>query len=264
MPMPNRIIKESICSNEQINSLTPFEETFFYRLIVNADDYGRMDGRPSILRARLFPLKTIREDQIENALHSLATVELVYRYAVHGKPFVSLSGWERNQSIRAKKSKYPAPEDADECNTSHTAESTCKQMISNEIKCSRSPIQSESNPIREAERAREAATRPGFDTVEAYAAGNLDQLSPKNMDELVSFLDDLPEDVVRFAIDEACANGARKYAYVRSILNRYLAQGLKTLGDVKAWEERRDREKQSMRAEAQPSPVPARKVKIFP
>ena len=102
--MPNRFIKESICTNEQIDARTPFDETFFYRLIVNADDYGRMDGRPSILRARLYPLKTIRDDQIEKALANLATVELVRRYTVHGKPFVSLSGWERNQSIRAKKS----------------------------------------------------------------------------------------------------------------------------------------------------------------
>ena len=224
--MPNRIIKESICSNEQIDQLTPFEEIFFYRLIVNADDFGRMDGRPSILRARLFPLKTIREDQVESALHSLATVELVRRYTVHGKPFVSLSGWERNQSIRAKKSKYPSPADADECNASQEEKSTCMQMISNEIKCPRNPIQSESNPIREAERAQEAAARPAFDTIEAYAASNLDHLSPKNMDELTSFLDDLPEDLVRHAIDEACANGARKYAYVRSIFEPLSGSGL--------------------------------------
>ena len=258
--MPNRIIKESICTNEQIDALTPFEETVFYRLIVNADDYGRMDGRPSILRARLFPLKSIREDQIENALCSLATVELVYRYNVHGKPFVSLSGWERNQSIRAKKSKYPAPEDADECRNSQGIENTCMQMHADENKCPRNPIQSNPNPIREAERARKAAARPAFDTVEAYASSNLDHLSPTNMDELVSFLDDLPEDVVRHAIDEACANGARKFAYVRSILNRYQAQNLRSVGKITAVEERRSRAQQSAQ---QPSPPSARKVKIF-
>ena len=36
--MPNRVIKESICTSEQIDALTPFEEITFYRLIVNADD----------------------------------------------------------------------------------------------------------------------------------------------------------------------------------------------------------------------------------
>lgn len=50
--MPNRIIKEGICANEQIDRLTAFEETFFYRLIVNVDDYGLMDGRVSDHRER--------------------------------------------------------------------------------------------------------------------------------------------------------------------------------------------------------------------
>ena len=32
--MPNRIIKESICRSEEIDSLSWFEEVLFYRLIV--------------------------------------------------------------------------------------------------------------------------------------------------------------------------------------------------------------------------------------
>ena len=55
--MPNRIIKESICTSDSIDSLSWFEEVLFYRLIVNCDDYGRFDGRPSIIKSRLFPLK---------------------------------------------------------------------------------------------------------------------------------------------------------------------------------------------------------------
>ena len=33
--MPNRIIKESICTSDNIEALTDFQETFFYRLIKN-------------------------------------------------------------------------------------------------------------------------------------------------------------------------------------------------------------------------------------
>ncbi len=234
--MPNRIIKESICSNEQIDQLSPFEEIFFYRLIVNADDFGRMDGRPSILRARLFPLKAIRDDQIEKALHTLTSVELVHRYYVHGKPFVRLLGWERNQQIRAKKSRYPSPEDADGSDPIPADAGACYHMISNDIKCSRNPIQSESesNPNPEAEtRPREAAAAPEL-SLEAYAAANLTVLSPRNMEELVSFREPLSEELIRHAIDEACANGKRTWAYVRSILARYVRSGYRTVGDAEA------------------------------
>ena len=55
--MPNRILKESICVSDDIDGLSWFEEVVFYRLLVNCDDYGRFDGRPAVLKNRLFPLK---------------------------------------------------------------------------------------------------------------------------------------------------------------------------------------------------------------
>lgn len=169
--MPNRIIKESICTNEQIDALTPFEETFFYRLIVNADDYGRMDGRVAVLRSRLYPLKTIRDDQIEKALHSLATVELVHRYNVHGKPFVSLSGWERNQSIRAKKSKFPAPEEADECSHSQSSEINCMQMNA-DVPVIQSESESNPNPNARENARTTRFTPPTFAELDEFVREN--------------------------------------------------------------------------------------------
>jgi len=132
--MPNRIIKESICSSADVDKLTPFEETVFYRLIVNCDDYGRIDARPEFLKSKLFVTKQgITNKNIEDATAKLASVGLVQVYIVAGKPFLSFPTWELHQTIRAKKSKYPAPENI------------CKQMISDASKCSRNPIQSESN-----------------------------------------------------------------------------------------------------------------------
>lgn len=137
--MPNRIIKESICTSEEIDRLSAFHEIFFYRLIVNCDDYGRMDARPKILASKLFPLKDIRAGQIEDALRALTSAELVILYTVDGKPFLQMKTWNRHQTIRAKNPKYPAPESgviADE--------SICKQTQADASKCSRNPIQKES------------------------------------------------------------------------------------------------------------------------
>ena len=117
--MPNRIIKESICTSDSIDLLTPFEETVFYRLIVNCDDYGRMDARPKILAAKLFPLKDIRAKQMEDALRKLTSAELVRLYYVDSKPFLQMNTWDRHQQIRAKKSKYPGPEEADNLKLSY-------------------------------------------------------------------------------------------------------------------------------------------------
>ena len=251
--MPNRILKESICTNEQIDKLSPFDEIVFYRLIVNADDYGIFDGRPSILRSRLFPLKDIRNSQIENAIHNLASVELVSTYEVDGKPFVRLLGWERNQQMRARKSKYPGP-DGKHLNP----DTVCNHLKSDDIKCSRNPIQSESNPnptsnpkahardggdsVIDAPESQEnpfgfgdaTGERPDFGTIEAYASSYLRNLSPGQMQELVSFKDDFPDEVLFMAIDQACGCNAPSWNYVRKVLNNWLDKGIKTAADAKA------------------------------
>lgn len=139
--MPNRIIKESICTSDSIDKLTAFQETLFYRLIVRCDDYGRFDGRPKIISSSCFPLRDIRTQQIEEALRALTSAELVTLYQVDGKPFLQMKTWDRHQQIRAKRSKYPAPD-----GQQNTSDSICNQMISSDSKCPRNPIQSNPNP----------------------------------------------------------------------------------------------------------------------
>lgn len=87
------------------------------------------------------------------------------------------------------------------------------------------------------------AAAPDFNTIEVYASSNLDYLSPTNMQDLIAFRETLTDDLIRYAIDAACANGVRKWAYVRSILARYQAAGFKTIGEVKADEEKRSQQK---------------------
>ena len=132
--MPNRLLKESICESEEIDRLTWFQEVLFYRLIVKCDDYGILDARPKILKAKLFPLKDVAESHLTSALNALSTAGLVRLYESEGRPYLQLVTWHVHQQIRAKKSKYPTPD------------INCNQMISNDIKCPRNPIQSESNP----------------------------------------------------------------------------------------------------------------------
>ena len=97
-----------------------------------------------------------------------------------------------------------------------------------------------------------APARPDFNTTEAYASSNLDYLSPYNMQELESFISDLGDELVRHAIDEACANGKRSYAYVRSIMSRYKQSGFTSIGQVLAEEERRKQQKQPEQRPVEP------------
>ena len=75
--------------------------------------------------------------------------------------------------------------------------------------------------------------RPDFNTVEAYVANNIPGMNYANMQEMESFKDDLPEDVIRYAVDRACERNIRNWGYVKGILNKIIAAGLHTLAEVK-------------------------------
>jgi len=134
--MPNRIIKESICTSEEIDNLTPEQEVFFYRLMVSVDDYGLLDARLKILASKCFPLKSVDTKRIEAWLQALSDQSLIKRYEVDGLPYLAITKWAAHQQIRAKRPKYPFPESGSEI--------ICNQVQANVPVIQSNPIQSES------------------------------------------------------------------------------------------------------------------------
>lgn len=197
--MPNRIIKESICESESVDGLSWFEEVFFYRLIVNCDDYGRMDARAPILRSRLFPLKSVTDKQIEDALKSLRSAGIVDLYVVDGHPYLQMRTWEKHQQIRAKRSKYPSPE-----STLQADEIICNQMQSN-VPVIQSESEYESN-TRENAPARVGADRG---VLEKYGSLKNVLLSEKEHADLLSRFPDAAERIEVFGAKLA----AKGYKY---------------------------------------------------
>lgn len=80
---------------------------------------------------------------------------------------------------------------------------------------------------------------PNADTVQMYAVNNLATMGARAMEELNSYCDDLTDDVVRHAIDNALDAGVRNWSYVKAILNRYADEGIKTVGAAKEADEKR-------------------------
>ena len=110
--MANRIIQESICSSESIDKLSHGAEIAFYRLIVCVDDYGRIDGRLPILKAKLYPLKTMPLDEIAGYMEELESAGLIWSYEVDGRTYYQMRTWDKYQRVRNKRSKCPAPLDS--------------------------------------------------------------------------------------------------------------------------------------------------------
>ena len=150
--MPNRIIKESICTSEDIAGLSMGAEILFYHLMVKADDFGVYFGNEQIIKNTCFPLKSseIKLKQVESWLNELIKAGLLFAYvAEDGKKYVQFTKWAKHQQIRAKKSKYPL------------FDSTCNQLIADDSNSCRNPIQS--NPIEIQSKSAQSANNGGFD-----------------------------------------------------------------------------------------------------
>jgi len=147
--MPNRIIKESICTSDSIDHLSIEAERLFYRLIVNCDDFGTLDARLPIIKSKCFPLKSpdITDNQLISWLTELETQKMIFFYENLDRPYLKMSSWERHQQIRAKRPKYPLP--GDDKSNRISLDIICNQEKSNVTVIQSNPIQSntESNPI---------------------------------------------------------------------------------------------------------------------
>ena len=111
--MPNRIIKESIATSESLSGVSAEAERLFWRLVVKADDFGLYHGNPKILASMCFPLNPPKERVLSNWRNELIQAGMVGVYTDDGKRYLKLLSWEKHQQQRAKKSKFPLPQEFD-------------------------------------------------------------------------------------------------------------------------------------------------------
>ena len=110
--MPNRILRD-YTDSIQVNELSDGAETFFIRLMMKADDYGKFHGNPKLLKANLYPLKdTISEKKIAEWIKECVKNGLIMSYSVNGRDYILIHRF--GQRLRRMQSKYPDPNEVTE------------------------------------------------------------------------------------------------------------------------------------------------------
>lgn len=247
--MPDRIIRESICTSETLNLLSDFEERFWHRLIVNCDDFGRFYANPAILRGKLFPLSDgkTRKDMLD-ALNKLASVGLVELYTVDGKPFLHVAKWSKYQRTRAKVSKFPAPEDGTmnrpdreirpNYSQPQSLDNICRQVTTYAPECE---CECENRESR-IEGVVDARARAGDSAVSAVFNAYFEKIG-KTMtdgirDDLLVFLSTMGPDCCIRAFDAAVEANKVSWNYVKRVLESKRDQGVRSIADWEREEEK--------------------------
>ncbi len=221
--MPNRIIKESICTSDNLTSLDFAAQLFFLRLTVQCDDFGRYDGRPAIIRAICYPLELdkVSEAQIITWMEELEGANLAWRYVTDGKPCLQITTWSKHQQTRANKSKYPdPPTSAQPCKQPLADDSNGKQTSANALVIGSVSV-SDLNNNNDTPVFAQAVI--AYQNSIALVAG-ADQA--REMADVVAELES--RDLLpwwQMAIKAACDQNVRKWSYVRAILDNSLKTG---------------------------------------
>lgn len=132
-------------------------------------------------------------------------------------------------------------------------ESKCKQMQANATKC-RQTLPNAGRSSQDKDKGKDKDKDKGEYTtplpppgekaaaVTAQALDILPHMTPKQMEELASYREDMPDELIGHALDIA-ADNTRTWAYVKGILNRYMDEGINTLADAEAQEAQRRQKK---------------------
>jgi hypothetical protein len=111
--MDRRYIYSSASSSESLDRVSAEAERLFWRLIPHADDYGRFDARPKVIRGNCFPLavERIAPDEVDRWIGELVVAESLAPYEVRGRPYAVFVNWFRFQPKppRFSKPMYPDP-----------------------------------------------------------------------------------------------------------------------------------------------------------
>lgn len=110
--MPTRILRDWTDS-EVVNQLSAQGERTFVRVIMKADDYGRLTCNLKLLRPLLYPLllDQVREADLQRWISECETAGLVRLYSVEGKQYLTVVKF--GQRLRRTRAKYPDPSLAD-------------------------------------------------------------------------------------------------------------------------------------------------------
>jgi hypothetical protein len=108
--MPSRVIRESALNSPTLAKLSHGAERLFWRLTIIADDAGRFDAHPTVVKARCFPLlvDTLKTADVVKFMSELAA-DCICLYTVEGRDYGYFRNWVKYQRVYGNASKFPQP-----------------------------------------------------------------------------------------------------------------------------------------------------------
>lgn len=235
-----RMIDPGFWTDEKLGTCSPMARLTFMGVISQADDDGRLNGHPALIRSLLFPYDhDITVDQVEGWLAQLEERRLIIRYQVDGQSYIAVTNFAKHQTINKKTASKlpPPPENLEESSDSESLpEDYGSTTVALPPKRKEEKRKEEKRREEEAEKEKKAAAasaRESFYAAHKRVFGF--ECNPHQAEKLAAYIDHdgVDEAVVIRAIERAAERGTGyRFGLIQKILNDYIASGVKTLSEA--------------------------------
>ena len=107
--MPDRLIREGLVNSPKVNALSDRAECAFVRLLLKVDDFGVYFAEPKMVRAAIWPMKSVRDAEVARVLDEIERVGLLARFtAPDGLRYLCLLRFGQRLAY-GKRRRHPAP-----------------------------------------------------------------------------------------------------------------------------------------------------------
>ena len=95
-----RSIKPELWTDQDLQLLAIEIRLLFIGLFSHADDEGRLEGHPGIIRSRIFPAdEKVTNRKVNGWLNTLDQHGFVSLYTHDGRPYIEIPNWKKHQRI---------------------------------------------------------------------------------------------------------------------------------------------------------------------
>lgn len=243
-----RMIDPGFWNDEKLGTCTRDERLLFMGLISNADDEGRLQGHPSLLRSIIFPYDNdLTPEQVKVWLDGLNNKQLIQIYQVNNQTYILIPNFHKHQTInKPTKSTLPVPLKTTTAPLPEDYSSPTALLPPNRRE---EKIKEEKEKEVEENAREDAAAAADKELIKSIQTILQDSgiLSPSltEVAEIYRWLKEQKWDIDMFAqaAKDMALGNKRQVKYITKIFNRWSDSGFKTLADVLADKDEFERRK---------------------
>jgi hypothetical protein len=229
-----RMIDPSFWVDEKLGTCEPLARILFMGLISQADDEGRLNGHPALIKSLIFPYDhevTVQNVDAWLILLSAAERRLIVRYEVGNQKYIVIPNFKKHQTInKPQASKLPAPVPYD-YGTSTVVVRESEQTVTDQEKLREEKGNEEkgkgkeANSTEPAEKLENVRERLRILTIECGLKG----VGIDGLETIYTYIGQVETEVIEKAIKKA---EKKHVPYFVTIINGWIEEGKTTAESI--------------------------------